>query len=58
MDKLGEGAYGIVYQARGNHTSNQIRKAINYMPSKRLDYKTNKKVSHLPPYEKFPYSKN
>ena len=43
MDKLGEGTYGVVYQARGSFTIIQTKKQIRYSHSRRYDFRANKK---------------
>lgn len=58
MDKLGEGAYGIVYQARGNHILNQTSKTTKYMHWRKSDSKISKKVSLPLLYDKSPFSNN
>lgn len=58
MEKLGEGAYGIVYQARGNHILNQIRKPIKSTHWKKYDSKISNKESLQLPSDKSPFSNN
>ena len=54
MDKLGEGTYGVVYQARGSYSIIQTNKLEKFLHSKKSDSKASKKESLLPPSGKFP----
>jgi len=53
MDKLGEGTYGVVYQARGNYLNIQINKLVRFSHSKKFDSKASKKEYPPQPSDKF-----
>lgn len=58
MEKLGEGTYGVVYQARGSFLIIQTNKLEKFSHSKKSDSKASKKEYLLPPSDKFPSSNN
>lgn len=58
MDKLGEGTYGVVYQARGSFCIIQTNKPEKSSHSKKSDFKASNKEYLLPPSDKFLYSNN